>query len=81
MRVVRVSVTPVDDDVCNGKDAVAIAVTASGVKWRPVSPLCLSARYDAHTKLGRRQAADAAIDFFDEAVRAGGVELPDVEHE
>ena len=76
---VRVSVTPIFDFGCHreGKDAVAISVTApNGTKWRPAAPLCLSALYEADTSLGRREAADAAIDFFDAAVDAGEAEPP-----
>ena len=78
-QVVTVAVTPVYDYACHqqGKEALAISVTASGgVRWRPSEPLCLSALYDADTRIGRQKAADAAVDFFDAAFAAGKIEPP-----
>jgi hypothetical protein len=63
---VTVYVTPTGDTDDHGKSAVLIGVTSpKGTVWAPDEPLWLSPLYDATSARGRREAADAAVGFFE----------------
>jgi hypothetical protein len=71
-----VFVTPSDEVDHHGKSAVYIGITRpDGLVWAPDEPMWLSPLYDANSRQGRREAADAAVGFF-EASGCGAADNP-----
>ena len=71
-----VFVTPSDRIDAQGKSAVYVGIARpDGLVWAPDEPLWLSPLYDADSRDGRREAADAAVGFF-EARSCGAAQNP-----
>jgi hypothetical protein len=63
---VTVLVTPTEEIDRHGKTAVQIRVRhENGLEWRPTEPLWLSLLYEADSRRGRIEAANAAVGFFE----------------
>ena len=61
-----VYITPTRQSDDHGKSAVLVGIISPhGVVWVPDEPLWLSPLYDADSRDGRREAADAAVGFFE----------------
>ena len=62
---VTVFVTPTGEYDEHSRPGFLIAVVTDDRRvWDPEAPLWLPSRYDADSKESRREAADAAVDFF-----------------
>lgn len=71
-----VFITPSDTVDPHGKTAVFVGIARSdGLVWAPEEPLWLSPLYEADSWDGRREAADAAVGFF-EASDCGAQQNP-----
>lgn len=71
-----VFVTPSDEIDAHGKSAVYVGITRlDGMVWAPDEPMWLSPLYEADSRDGRREAADAAVGFF-EADGCGAAQNP-----
>jgi hypothetical protein len=61
-----VFVTPTDETDRHGKSAMYVGITRpDGFVWDPGAALWISPLYDPDSREGRREAADAAVDFFE----------------